>query len=181
MAGKTVVILGGGVGGLVAANELRRRLGKEHRVTLVDQDGRHIFWPSLLWLQVGLREPDSIVRDLSLLGKKGVEVIKGEVRRIAPERKTVQIDGRELAADYLVISLGAQLSPEQIPGLTGAGHNLYAWTGPPLSATPARLSLRDSWWFWWREHPSNAQRLPTRQPCSWTMTCASERCGTGRA
>lgn len=56
MAGKTSVILGGGVGGLVTANELRKRLGKEYRVVLVDRESRHIFWPSLLWLQVGLRE-----------------------------------------------------------------------------------------------------------------------------
>ena len=53
MAGKTIVILGGGVGGLVTANELRERLGKEHRVILVDREGRHIFWPSLLWVQGG--------------------------------------------------------------------------------------------------------------------------------
>ena len=42
MAGKTIVILGGGVGGLVTANELRGRLGKEHRVILVDREDRHI-------------------------------------------------------------------------------------------------------------------------------------------
>lgn len=34
MAGSTTLILGGGVGGLVTANELRKRLGKDHRVVL---------------------------------------------------------------------------------------------------------------------------------------------------
>ena len=77
MAGKTVAILGGGVGGLVTANELRKRLGKEHRVVLVDKDGRHVFWPSLLWLQVSSRKPESIVRDLASLEKKGIDVIHG--------------------------------------------------------------------------------------------------------
>ncbi|MBI4299105.1 MAG: NAD(P)/FAD-dependent oxidoreductase, partial [Chloroflexi bacterium] len=129
MAGKTIVILGGGVGGLVIANELRNRLGKEHKIVLIDRDGRHIFWPSLLWLQVGLREPGDFVRDLSLLNKKGIEVIKGEVRRIDPGRKVVEINGGELVADHLVISLGAQLMPEQIPGLPAAGHNLYSLDG----------------------------------------------------
>ncbi len=52
MQAKTVTILGGGIGGLVTANEVRRRVGKEHRVVLVDREARHIFWPSLLWLQV---------------------------------------------------------------------------------------------------------------------------------
>jgi sulfide:quinone oxidoreductase len=129
MTGTTSVILGGGVGGLVTANELRKRLGKEHRVVLVDRESRHIFWPSLLWLQVGLREPGKIVRDLALLEKKGIEVIKGQVDRIDAERKVVHIDGVELAADYLVVSLGAQLAPENVPGLADAGYNLYTLEG----------------------------------------------------
>ena len=138
MAGKTIVILGGGVGGLVTANELRERLGKEHRVILVDREGRHIFWPSLLWVQVGLRDPDKIVRDLARLEKKGIEVLKGEVESIDPERKTVRVDNAELAADYVVISLGAQLAPEKIPGLAEGGHNLYSLEG----ATAIRDSLK---------------------------------------
>ena len=77
MAGKTVLILAGGVGGLVTANELRQRLDREHRVVLVDREGRHIFWPSPLLLQVGPRKPESIVRGPALLAKKGFEVVKG--------------------------------------------------------------------------------------------------------
>ena len=76
------MILGGGVGGLVAANELHRRLGREHQVVLVDRDKYHIFWPSRLWLQVGLREPHNITRELALLEKKGIRVIRSAgVRR----------------------------------------------------------------------------------------------------
>ncbi|MEK7777307.1 MAG: FAD/NAD(P)-binding oxidoreductase [Chloroflexota bacterium] len=129
MAGKTVVVLGGGVGGVVAASELRQRLGKEHQVILVDKDGKHIFWPSLLWLQVGLREPADFVRDLTLLERKGIQVVRGQVQRIDPAQKSVQVDGRELRADFLVVSLGAQLAPELIPGLAQAGHNLYSLEG----------------------------------------------------
>lgn len=46
MAAKTVVILGGGVGGIVAANELRARLGSGHRVVLVERNAEHAFAPS---------------------------------------------------------------------------------------------------------------------------------------
>ena len=138
MAGKTIVILGGGVGGFVTANGLRKRLGKEHRVILVDREGRHIFWPSLLWVQVGLRDPGKIVRDLARLEKKGIEVLKGEVESIDPERKTVRVDDAELTADYVVISLGAQLAPEKVPGLAEGGHNLYSLEG----ATAIRDSLK---------------------------------------
>lgn len=113
----------------MTANELRKRLGKEHRVILVDKEGKHVFWPSLLWLQVGLRKPDKIVRDLGVLKKKDIEIVKGEATAIDPESKAVEIDGRELQADYLVISLGAELAPGNVPGLAEAGYNLYSLDG----------------------------------------------------
>ena len=142
MTGKTVIVLGGGVGGLVAANELRKRLGREHRVVLVDKDGRHVFSPSFLWLIIGLRQPDKIVRDLAVLEKKGIEVVKGEVESIDPSRNKVQVDGREWEADYLVVSLGADLAPEQVPGLAEAGHNLYTLEGA-IAIRDARKTLTE--------------------------------------
>lgn len=129
MAGKTVVVLGGGVGGVVTSNELRDRLGWEHRVILVDRERRHIFWPSLLWLQVGLRRPYRMTRELAWLEKKGIEVLQGEVEKIDPEERRIWAAGRELDADYLVISLGADLEPNRIPGLAESGHNLYSLDG----------------------------------------------------
>lgn len=46
MGGKTIAILGGGVGGLVAANELRRLLDAEHRIVLIEKSRQHAFAPS---------------------------------------------------------------------------------------------------------------------------------------
>ena len=46
--GKTVLILGAGVAGLVTANELRAKLSKEHRVVLVDRESAFVFSPSPL-------------------------------------------------------------------------------------------------------------------------------------
>jgi len=129
VAGKTVIILGGGVGGLVTANELRKRLGREHRVMLVDKEAEHVFSPSFLWLMVGVRQPDKIVRGLATLERKGIEVVQGEVEAIDPTRKKVRADGREWEADYLVVSLGADLAPELVPGLAEAGYNLYSLEG----------------------------------------------------
>ncbi|MCH8086708.1 MAG: NAD(P)/FAD-dependent oxidoreductase, partial [Chloroflexi bacterium] len=123
MASKTVLILGGGVGGLVTANLLRKKLGKEHRVVLIDREEKHLFAPSLLWLMIGRRKPEQITRELASLRKKGIEVIRGEIEAIDPEAKTVRVDGDRLQSDYLVVSLGAQLAPERIPGLVEAGHN----------------------------------------------------------
>ena len=124
-APKTVVVLGGGVGGVVAASELRKRLPRSHRVVLVDREREHVFAPSLLWLIVGLREPESIKRPLARLERKGIEVRLGEVEMIDPAALRVTVSGKVLDADYLVVSLGAELAPEIVPGLQKAGHGFY--------------------------------------------------------
>ncbi len=130
MAGsKTILVLGGGVGGLVTAVELRKKLPREHRVVLIDREGDHLFQPSLLWLMTGVRKAGKIVRPLDRLRKKGVEVVRGEIERIDPVACAVVVDGEELRGDYLVISLGAELAPEAIPGLAEAGHDFYTLAG----------------------------------------------------
>lgn len=126
---KTVLILGAGVGGLVAANVLRRRLPRSHRVVLIDREAEHVFQPSLLWLAIGDRRPERIQRPLARLARKGIDVVRAEIEWIDPERRAVQAGGREFTADAMVVSLGAELAPETIPGLAQAGHNLYTLEG----------------------------------------------------
>ena len=86
----TVLILGGGVGGLVAANALRNQLGKNHRIVLVEREANHLFTPSLLWLMTGLRKPEQIRRELARLKRKGIEVVQGEISRIDPSTRSLQ-------------------------------------------------------------------------------------------
>jgi len=134
---KTVVILGGGVGGVVAATTLRKQLPTQHRVVLVDREPDHLFAPSLLWLITGHRTAGQISRPLDRLTKKGIEVICGAIDRIDPNTRQVSIversstgdTSRDIDADYLVVSLGAELVPDTIPGLAGAGHSFYTLAG----------------------------------------------------
>jgi sulfide:quinone oxidoreductase len=126
---KTVLVLGGGVGGLVAANRLRAHLAREHRVVLIDREPSHVFQPSLLWLAVGDREPERIQRPLASLRRKGIEVLTAEISRIDPSTRTIRANGQELSGDAMIISLGADLAPELIPGLSAAGHNAYTAEG----------------------------------------------------
>ncbi len=121
----TTVILGGGVGGLVVASTLGRRLGREHRIVLVERQRQHVFAPSYLWMMLGWREPHEISRDLASLERRGVEVIQDEIREIDPVTRRVRTERHELAADHLVLALGAEGWLGGIPGLEGAGHNVY--------------------------------------------------------
>src|SRR5512143_2551533 len=126
---RTILVLGGGVGGLVAAHELRRLLPSEHRGSLVDRERRHVFAPSLLWLMTGGRTLEGISRPLAPLKRKGIEVVKGEIERIDVTQREVTVSGEKLSSDYLVIALGAELAPEAVPGLPAAGHNFYTVAG----------------------------------------------------
>ncbi|MDO8532822.1 MAG: FAD/NAD(P)-binding oxidoreductase [Dehalococcoidia bacterium] len=125
MSGKRVVILGGGVGGVVAANRLRKALGKEHQVTVIDQTRTHSFAPSYLWLMVGQRKPEGISRDLGRLERKGIEFKQAAVQRIDTERSIVATDKGEESYDYLVVSLGARMAPEALPGFAAGARSYY--------------------------------------------------------
>lgn len=117
MAGKTVLILGGGTGGLVAANRLRRMLSKEHQVILIDRSPLYSFAPAFTWVMLGERATPRITRDLRSLEKKGIRVRIGEVQAIDHASKIVTVAGEAFSYDYLVIALGAQYSVDEVPGL----------------------------------------------------------------
>jgi sulfide:quinone oxidoreductase len=126
---KRILILGAGAGGIVVANELRRALPREHRITIVDRESSYFFGLSLLWLMTGDRTRDKITRPLSRLERKGIEVVRGEIGKIDAERREATVDGKTLSGDYLVIALGAEYAPETVPGLPEAGHNFYTLSG----------------------------------------------------
>jgi len=127
--GKRVLILGGGIGGIVAATRLRQRLAPEHRVVLVEKEADHVFSPSLLWLMLGRRRTGQISRPIAALAKRGIELIRGSIGRIDPAARTVRVNGAEIAGDHMIVALGAELAPELVPGLAQAGHNFYTLAG----------------------------------------------------
>ncbi|MDZ4278047.1 MAG: FAD/NAD(P)-binding oxidoreductase, partial [Dehalococcoidia bacterium] len=124
----SILVLGGGVGGVVAAGELRKRLKDEARVVLVERNPLQSFPPSYLWVMTGERKPGAITRDITRLERKGIEVVAGVAQGIDLARRSVAVDGREIAYDYLVVALGVELVPETVPGLPQA-HTFYDLPG----------------------------------------------------
>lgn len=139
MTSKTILILGGGVGGLVTACELQRQLSSNHRIILIDREAFHLYTPSLLWLMLGWRVPEQIQANLGELTRQGIEFVNAEVQKIDPEKLHVQTSAGEYSGDYLVVSLGAQPSPELTPGFAEAAHTPYTLDG----AMRLRDSLRE--------------------------------------
>lgn len=129
MTARTVAVLGGGVGGLVAANRLRQLLPARDRVVLVTREQQHVFQPSLLWVASGSRRPREIQRPIAKLARKGIDVVTADVTRIDALARTITTTSGSMSADALIVSLGAELAPETIPGLSDGGHNLYTLEG----------------------------------------------------
>jgi sulfide:quinone oxidoreductase len=125
---KRIVVLGGGVGGLVAANELARLLPRSHHILLVERGVSHAFAPSFLWLMTGGRQAAEIMRPLRALVRPGVEIVGAEACAIDLVSGRVETDGGSIAYDTLVVALGAELAPDAIPGLETA-HTFYTLEG----------------------------------------------------
>ncbi|HXY53621.1 MAG TPA: FAD-dependent oxidoreductase [Nitrospirota bacterium] len=114
-----IVVLGGSFGGLTAALELKRLLGKKTDVTLASDDDRFVFLPSLPWIIMGWRKPADITLKVSeILKPKGIEFVHDTAQQIdADASKVITSKGKELPYDYLVISTGPYLAFDEIPGL----------------------------------------------------------------
>lgn len=139
-----IVILGGGTGGTLTANRLRKHYGRdEATITVVDQDDRHVYQPGLLFVPFGLAEPEDIVRPRGRQLHKGIDYVRSAIDRVLVEEdRVVLTDGSSLPYDVLVVATGAVLMPEETEGLTGAGYRATVHTFYDLEgATALREAL----------------------------------------
>jgi sulfide:quinone oxidoreductase len=120
---KRIVILGGGTGGTLTANRLRRVYSTdEAEITVVDQDDHHVYQPGLLFVPFGLAELDDIVRPRERQLHKGVTFVNSAIERVDIATNEAHLaNGSTLPYDVLVVATGAVLVPEETEGLTGPG------------------------------------------------------------
>ena len=130
MSRKHVVVLGGGTGGTMVANRLRRHFDMDElEIHVVDRDDRHVYQPGLLFVPFGLARVDEIVRPRRRQLHGGIAFHENEVAEVWIERDEVLLDdGTVLPYDVLVVATGARLQPEETDGLTGPGWNERVFT-----------------------------------------------------
>lgn len=129
---RNVVVLGGGIGGVVAASRLSHELSSldwSGKVVLVDRDFAHPFAPSFPWVMTGARRPERVTADLRRLRRRSVEVLRAEVVQVDPEHRVVRTTNGAIGYLWLVIALGAELAPEALPGFAEGAHNVYSLEG----------------------------------------------------
>jgi sulfide:quinone oxidoreductase len=120
---KRIVILGGGTGGTLIANRLRRSFDEQAaEIVVVDHDADHVYQPGLLFVPFGLTSMQRIVRPRREQFRSGISFRQAGVDRVDVEADRVHLDdGTALGYDALVVATGARLLPEETEGLTGPG------------------------------------------------------------
>jgi sulfide:quinone oxidoreductase len=139
---RRLVVLGAGTAGTMVVNKLRRRLGGEWQITVVEQSDVHYYQPGYLFLPFGSYAPAQVVKPTRQFIPDGVELVTGEIDKVVPDENVVWLtDGRSLPYDFLVMATGVAPRPDQTPGMLDGGqwresiHDFYTYDGA--------LALRD--------------------------------------
>jgi sulfide:quinone oxidoreductase len=126
-----IVVLGGGVGGTLAANLVARRLKAEIRrgdatVTVIDDSGEHIYQPGYMYIAMGNERPERLKRPERSLLDREVELVVGRAVEIdVAGRRVVLEGGQELGYEQLVLATGSRIVPEEIEHFETEAHHFY--------------------------------------------------------
>src|ERR1700756_1651297 len=135
MSGQSkVVVIGGGFGGLSAAQALK---SAPVDVTLIDRRNYHLFQPLLYQVATGSLSPGEIAAPLRgvLSRQKNSRVLLGDVHDIDPAAKRVVLaDGASFEYDSLIVAVGSQSSY--------FGHDGWQQWAPGLKSIEEATSIR---------------------------------------
>jgi sulfide:quinone oxidoreductase len=126
-----VVVLGGGVGGTLAANLIARKLKKqiaagEARVTVVDETGNHAYQPGYMYIAMGQERAEKLVRPERKLLDDNVDLVVDTIERIDAAAQSVLLSsGKQLQYGQLVIATGSRIMPQEIEHFDTEAHHFY--------------------------------------------------------
>ena len=117
---KNLVILGAGTSGTMMANHLRSKLYlNEWNITIVDQFKTHYYQPGFLFLPFDKYNEDQVKKVGKKFIPKDVKYIQKKIEKILPEENKVELEGKTLNYDVLIIATGCKIAPEETEGLIG--------------------------------------------------------------
>jgi sulfide:quinone oxidoreductase len=135
------LILGAGFGGIAVATELRRLLGDDHEVVLVDEQEKFSMGLRKLWELVGIGTIAEGSRSRQLLTAHGIDFQQASVEAIEPTARAVRSDGESWQTDFLIVALGAEPRPDLVAGLDEHAHDV--WEPARVPAAKAALEAFD--------------------------------------
>ncbi len=127
-----IVVVGGGMGGTIFANNLARRIGSELRsgkakITMLTASDKHIYQPGWLYVALGRMMPDELEREQASLLEPGIDLHVDPVETFKlDEKRVITKSGKTHEYDLLVIATGSRPVPEEIPGLKETAIHCYS-------------------------------------------------------
>jgi sulfide:quinone oxidoreductase len=121
---KTLLILGAGTGGTMVANKMAHQLDhNEWRIIIVDRDENHYYQPGLLFIPFGIYSTSDVVKPKRNFLPPTVDVIFSDIELIEPDKNQVRLarENKVIQYDYLVISTGSHIHPEETEGMVDGG------------------------------------------------------------
>ncbi|KMN15680.1 pyridine nucleotide-disulfide oxidoreductase [Pseudomonas weihenstephanensis] len=135
---KKIIIVGGGVGGTLLANQLVTKLYPEInrgdvQLTLLSNSPDHYYKPAFMYVAFNQFFEEELKRSEKSLLRPEIDFNVEEVTRFDFNAQALHTrSGKRYGYDYLVIATGCVPAPERIEGLKEAGDHFYQYT-------PARL------------------------------------------
>ena len=125
-----IVVLGGGVGGTLAANLLQKELRNDAHITVVDPTGMHVYQPGFLYVALGQANGQWLARDERTLLRKGIDLAVEAAERVDLSAGAVKLEhSGSLPFDYLVAATGSRLVKSAVPGLIEGSYDFYSLDG----------------------------------------------------
>ena len=121
---KTLLILGAGTGGTMVANKMSHMLDEnEWRIIIVDKDETHYYQPGFLFIPFGMYSTKDVIKPKRNFIPRNVEIIISDIELIEPDQNLVTLtkDNKKINYDYLVISTGSHIHPEETDGMMNGG------------------------------------------------------------
>ena len=118
---RKVLILGAGAGGTIVANMLRNEVPEsELEITIIDRDERHHYQAGYLFIPFGVYSPSDVIKAKKGFIPPGVEFVVDHIVNIDPENRRVETRLGKYEYDWLIISTGCDIAPEEIEGMMDA-------------------------------------------------------------
>lgn len=115
---KHIVILGAGTAGTIVANKLAHELSNGWKITIVDKSETHFYQPGFLFIPFGIYSKEDVQRPRRDYLPRQVETIIAEIDVVEADKNRVLLkNGRTLNYDYLIVTTGSRIVPEETPGL----------------------------------------------------------------
>ena len=126
-----ILIVGGGMGGTILANNLARRLSGELKsgkasITMLSASDKHMYQPGLLYVAVGKMSPDELYRDQVSLLESSITFRVDPVTKFDLANNNVTTEsGKQYDYDIIVVATGSRAHAEGTPGLAENALQFY--------------------------------------------------------